>query len=624
MTAGGARSPWARPLACAALLAVLAGPTRTARAWDPATTHLGLTDRAALRAAIHGRWMEASGGTLGLFSPLRVDPARLAPAVRRLLLRAVEAAPEDAGARPRGGPGACPAPPAPPGTRDRCVEGDLWEASALGWLRLGVVAEAVPTERLLGHFFDPADWAARRWQDPHVPAAVARARHTRANGATIASFVTRSTAGRGGPTALAHLSDPKNPLGTAALARHLAALARAETPEDREHHLALALLCAGAIAHVVQDATVPAHARADLAAFFAPLSQVPGDRGLALAAYTALLYGRTDLPDPVALAPRDADAGAPPEVRRLGAALDRGLEALLVGTAKAPGLARFAASRFLSEAPASSPRRLRATDPVAAAAELLDGLHLAPEVTRGAVLDRWPAADRGYLRTRTGRALAAWRRTADGRVALYGTRLVYRDQAGHLLPLAEAATRALLEAVFAAPPTVRWDGRRLTVTGPGVVEGQTVVVAADGKDGRRRTLATATVGPGGAVTLRPSKRPDRVVVSGFHNGIPRYAEVRLAAAPNTTPPAPAGNSEVLAPKIPSQAPAANGEAPPAAPQTSDEPTAGAPDATGEAAPAAPPTSDEPTTGAPDATGVGGDTGPPGREDAGPRREPIPR
>ncbi|RMH00298.1 MAG: hypothetical protein D6705_00685, partial [Deltaproteobacteria bacterium] len=296
-----------RALARRWFVTTLALAPSPALAWDPATTHVGLSDRAALAGPVHRRWMAASGGTLGMFSPLRLDPKALPASTRRLVLRAVAAAPEDVGARPRGGPGACPEPPAPPGTRDRCVEGDLWEATALGWIRLGIVAETVPPERILAHFFDPADFDRSTWEDPAVARVVARGRHTRANGATIASFVARSAPGRGGPSALAHLEDPRNPLGLTALARHLDDLARAETPEEREHHLALALLCVGAVLHVAQDATVPAHARGDLAAFFAPLSDTPGDRGLPLSAYAARLYGRTDLPTPLALGPRGSN-----------------------------------------------------------------------------------------------------------------------------------------------------------------------------------------------------------------------------------------------------------------------------------------------------------------------------
>ncbi|MCA9707555.1 MAG: hypothetical protein KDK70_17010 [Myxococcales bacterium] len=191
-----------------------------ARAWDPSTTHQAMLERSALDSALHLRWMEASQLQRGLFSPLRLDPARLPKATRRLLMLAMRRAHAASGAQALGGPGACPGPSAPETTRAHCVEGDLWEMTALGWLELGVVVETVPAERLLHHFVDRRDPTALRWTDDDLPRAVLRHEHARAGG-TVAARATGGSFEGSGRSVLAWLDDPADPWAPPALAEHL-------------------------------------------------------------------------------------------------------------------------------------------------------------------------------------------------------------------------------------------------------------------------------------------------------------------------------------------------------------------------------------------------------------------
>jgi hypothetical protein len=116
-----------------ALALALAVP-QSAAAWDPSTTHLAITEGALVTSDLHARWMEGSGQRRGLFTPLRVDPKRLDPEERRAIELAFRVAHADSGALGLGGPGACPPLPAPAETVERCVEGDLGEMTALGWV----------------------------------------------------------------------------------------------------------------------------------------------------------------------------------------------------------------------------------------------------------------------------------------------------------------------------------------------------------------------------------------------------------------------------------------------------------------------------------------------------------
>src|SRR5262249_59156218 len=103
-----------------------------ARAWDPSTTHVGMLERAAVDGDMHTRWMENSARTRGLFTPLRLDPAKLRPDVRRRIELSMRHAHADSGAVALGGPGACPPIGSPPSAPARRGEAGLWGATPVG------------------------------------------------------------------------------------------------------------------------------------------------------------------------------------------------------------------------------------------------------------------------------------------------------------------------------------------------------------------------------------------------------------------------------------------------------------------------------------------------------------
>ena len=416
-----------------------------AHAWDPSTTHVGMVSRALTESAMHVRWMESSELSRGLFTPIRIDPRRLDDDLRRRIEIAQRHAHADSGARTLGGPGACPGATAPASTRARCVEGDLWEATALGWVTLGLIAEITPRERILHHFTDPADLGAATWKGERLPTPALRATQRRAGGARLTGVT--GTAFRGtAPSATAWLDDPTDPWAPPAMFEHLRKASLLEDSAARRHHLALALIGLGALLHVLQDVSVPAHARADLAAFLAPLSNIPGDRGLPLAEYAKLQHGRAGLPRPVSLDVRD------PASRR-GTLRANTLRDHLVGRGVDDGVAVIASERFLSEgtlpAPMSISPDLSAEE---AAAALLADSNLSPLESDGARMSAWPASD-GYVLSAAGRPLAAFSTDSRDRIRLQLDRRVYRDQIGHLIPMAIDASRSAVDLVFPAWPS---------------------------------------------------------------------------------------------------------------------------------------------------------------------------
>lgn len=531
-----------RMVVALALATGLAWPG-AARAWDPSTTHLGMLERSALDSALHLRWMEASLLRRGLFTPLRLDPARLPEATLRTLRLAMRDAHAASGAQALGGPGACPGAGAPEATRARCVEGELWEMTALGWLELGVVVETVPSERLLHHFVDRSDPAAARWTDDDLPRALLRSKHARAGG-TLAARATGGAFEGSSRSALAWLEDARDPWAPPALAEHLRRASLAATPSERDHHLALALLCTGALLHVVQDLSVPAHARGDVTAMFLPLSQAPGDRGLPLQELARDAYGRGGLPTPVALSPRPAE-----EAQR-GTPRAPTLRGHVLGHDAYPGLVQEAGRKFFSESSLPAPRRVAGgLDAQAAATVVLEGAVLDAAEREGAVLEGWPAK-RGYLVGGSGRPLAAYRVDEDDQVRLWLDRRVYRVQLQQLIPLGVDAGRSVLDLVYAAFPetTVDRDARSVTLVPGAAWKGATLQVLVEDGGGARQVLSEVALEgeaahrvldvwpqalPDGARVVLVLQNPAGVLPAVVEQVIdPREAaEVKEAAAP---------------------------------------------------------------------------------------------
>lgn len=490
--------------ACTALLALVGvALPRTATAWDPSTTHVGMVERAAIEGDIHLRWMENSARTRGLFTPLRIDPARLDAETRRRLEKALRRAHADAGAVPLGGPGSCPPIGSPPSTRARCVDGDVWEATALGWMRLGIVAEIVPPARLLHHFVDGREPARPRWRSAKLSRAWLRRIERRAGG-SVAALVGRSGFAGTGESAIAWLEDRRDPFAPPAMREQLRKAAFAATSAERDHHLALALVGVGSLLHVVQDMSVPAHARGDVAAMFQRLSPSPSDRGSPLGEYARLVFGRRALPRPVDLGTRAPEPAATPvDVR-----------SIVLGGAHGEGLVELAGRRFLAEGTLPPPRAIPTTaDAKTAAASLLADLPvpLDPIEVDGATLAPWPA-DSGYVLSSAGRPLCAWRRTVDGVVEPFMDVHVLRSQALVLVPAAVQASTAVLELLWPHWPADVYDpdGNTYDLETPEGLHDAHVTVVIERPDGARKVVRRIKLLATGRSRIRdvePAKLP---------------------------------------------------------------------------------------------------------------------
>ena len=119
------------PLLLAA--AVAAAPGRVS-AYDPATTHAGLTQRAAMASGLHAALVKRFGRPLGLFEPVRFAAASLPDDERRFLKVRLDALDPAGGYRP----------------------GDDGVATSMAWLVAGSVIAWTPAERGQNSFYDPS------------------------------------------------------------------------------------------------------------------------------------------------------------------------------------------------------------------------------------------------------------------------------------------------------------------------------------------------------------------------------------------------------------------------------------------------------------------------------------
>lgn len=236
-----------------ALAAILfAAAARPAHAWET-STHVGLAEQAALAGDLDG-WLRALGLTGGMFDTLTIPPED-APALFAALARH---------------------PPIDGYTPDT-----RGQQTALAWLLAGAaIADANPAWAS-NHFFDPTTgkgWGggSRGWY--RLPGLGADA---------------PPDAGVPAPDWAASAS---NPMGLTGFLDQYEKAIRAGTPGERARALAGALVAAGAVMHVLGDLGSPSHARADVAAHRAQVSDALGDTGARFERLVAIGWGRLGVP----------------------------------------------------------------------------------------------------------------------------------------------------------------------------------------------------------------------------------------------------------------------------------------------------------------------------------------
>ncbi len=418
-----------------------------AGAWEADSTHLGLTDQAALASGVHLRLQAALGRHLGWLEPLKVGPAAFAELYRRL-----ELVPPASGTRPdaRG------------------------QQTALAWLRAGALVEGIPAARNRNHFYDP----------------VHKTGLTGKGAGGLGEFVWETVAGDKlpgqGMAAPDWLVAKDNELSLERFWLELERAATAPLPADRDQHLALALMCAGAALHVLEDVGFPANARDDLKEYLSPLGGGAADRGSRMARLAAFLYGSLGVPPPGKVEKRD-------KWRAFFTSED--------GT----GLADVTASRWYSLG--TLPGELRKVPPEWSPAEVVGRVKEAQSFPSPAPRDlnlKRAAGEAGATLRHGGVCLAAYR-LRDERLTFTIPDECAAEQLAAILPVVGGYATGLLDWMFRGQLDVSVRGATATVTAPGLRLGKgTLHVLVEDAQGARRPAGEASVGGGeelGRVTL---------------------------------------------------------------------------------------------------------------------------
>ena len=243
----------------AAVLALLVASP--ALAWEPSSTHAGLTEQAALASRLHKR-LVTLGFNGGLFEPLTIPPADAPKLIEALKLLS-------------------PTHGAVPDARGRQV--------ALGWLAAGAALADVPAKHGANHFYDPA--TKKGWSDPDRGVINALSDKVR-------EVIGRASLPSKGVPAPEWVTHKDNPLNADNFYSQYAKAVTAATPGERSRHMAAALVAAGAILHTLGDLGAPSRVRGDTAAHLEPLGGGPDDLGSRFERIAALAYGRLGVPAP--------------------------------------------------------------------------------------------------------------------------------------------------------------------------------------------------------------------------------------------------------------------------------------------------------------------------------------
>ena len=184
-------------------------------AYDPATTHAGLTQRAAMASALHAALVKRFGRPLGLFEPVPFAAASLPDDERRFLKVRLDALDPAGGYRP----------------------GDDGVATSMAWLVAGSVIAWTPAERGQNSFYDPSRGAGLR-QGGGIRE-LGQSLRLMFDGGSLRGWATGTDFDLDGPPSTAWVQSARNDVGLTTLYDQLE-LSVAAGDRDRAQHRARA------------------------------------------------------------------------------------------------------------------------------------------------------------------------------------------------------------------------------------------------------------------------------------------------------------------------------------------------------------------------------------------------
>jgi hypothetical protein len=467
-------------------LGLVLAATRPALAWDPATTHSGLTERALAASRFHATLVERLGRPLGGFEPLRLDASVLDPDTARSLKARLDRFDPAGGQRPS-------------------ADG---VALASAWVRAGAVLEKTPPERGRHHFFEPGQRAGLD-DGPGLSGTLHAARLTLDDGATVRDSATGLAFALKGLPALAWLWSPQNDLGVPAFLDHWARAVSAPGAVERETALVRALLALGGTLAVLEDMGQPAFVRNDFRGEF-----LAHDAGSPFERFVADRFGAVALPAPV-------DPVVRPDVDSFFVAKD------------GKGLAQRTQARFFSAGTLPPDVRFDASEKTADLLRLVNQTlpFAAPAVTR---LELGQTGRTRYVQ-QDGVRVLAYQRNAN-KIHFFLDEKVYADYARRWLPEVEGYAAGLVDHLLRVTLALSIADHHVSVTVSGLTgqleTGASLHVLAEDGAGVRKEIAQAPVQPDVALTF--AVPPGTRTIAAYARG--RDAGGDFVAAGETTAP----------------------------------------------------------------------------------------
>jgi len=445
-----------------AALAVAAGAS-SAHAYDPATTHAGLTERAALASDLHKILSRALSRPLGLFEPVALSLDQLPPAQSQVLERRLAALDPSTG----------------------CTPGTDGVAPALAWVIAGSVIATTPAERGQHFFYDPSRGAGL--SNAGGLASLGNTLGLLVDTGGFRSLFTGTQFNMTGRPSTEWLRAPENDVGLDAFHANLDAAVAGETAQVRATALARALLALGGVLTILEDAGEPAHVRNDYRrAYLGNAGPSPFDRGSAFEQYVADAYGRMGMP--TAVTPKQ-----------------RPTMMAFITASDGQGLADRTQRRFFSDG--SLPEDAIVDRGTTSAEVMVDARtslpYAYPLLPR---LELKAIGRKHYAYTHDKRRLLAYERVP-GRVRFFLDTAVYADTASALLPEIAGYGAGLINHLFRAEihiDTGTAGSALVSVAGArGSVRKGEVRVFAEDASGARKLLTTVQPGAAGVRVTVP-------------------------------------------------------------------------------------------------------------------------
>jgi hypothetical protein len=436
---------WLRLSALLVCVGSLVG-TRPAHAYEPATTHAGLTERAVAASHLH-QALARIGRPLGLFEPVRLGLDLLGRDERRFFSARLDALDPAGGYRP-----------GPDGV-----------TGALRWVMAGSVLAMTPPERAANHFLNPR--TGKGLDDGPGLTGLTHSLRLLVDGGTSVRGMAAGTAFTlDGKSALDWIWSPQNDLGLPVFFDNWERSVALPGAREREDALARALMALGGVLSVLEDMGQPAFVRND---FRVSLQQ--RNQGSAYEQFVVDHYGQMGLPAATGSVSR-------PDVDSFFAASD------------GQGLANRTQRSFFSEgnlpADVSFEHDSQPADVARRARETL----AFPEPTFSKLV-LGPTQTRRYLKLDGHRVLAY--ETTGGMVHFLLDDAVFADTAATLLPEIAGYGAGLIDHLVRARLDMKADGNKVSVRLAEQVKGEGAlrVFAEDGK-GIRREMESTSLAPG--------------------------------------------------------------------------------------------------------------------------------